>query len=132
MHIPEYALEWMQAYDGRKHVLESGHFLKFEVRCVCKSERVPHGIAYSFTLHARNGQRLLGFDNAHPVAHQGGRFVRPPAASDHWHRNSDDGGRPYAFVSVERLLEDYFAAVEQTLKTLGVPFVIAGKRQDET
>ena len=124
MHIPEYALELLLAYDGRKHVLESGHFLKFEVRAVEKSVRVPHGMAYSFTLHAQNGQRLVGFDNAHPVAHQGSRFVKPHAASDHWHRNSEDEGRPYTFVSVEQLLEDYFAAVEQTLMGLGLPFVI--------
>jgi Family of unknown function (DUF6516) len=131
MDIPEYALELLLAYDGRRHILETGHFLKFEVRSVGKSERVPHGVAYSFTLHAPSGQRLLGFDNAHPVPHQGSRFVKPPAASDHWHRTSEDEGRPYAFVSVEQLLEDYFAAVEQALKSLGVPFVIAEERQDE-
>ena len=124
MDIPEYALELLLAYDGRIHVLESGHFLKFEVRTVEKSARVPHGMAYSFTLHAQNGLRLLGFDNAHPVAHQGSRFVKPQAASDHWHRNSEDEGRPYIFVSVEQLLEDYFAAVEQTLMSLDLAFVI--------
>ncbi len=65
------------------------------------------------------------------MRHQGGRFVKPPVASDHWHRTGEDEGRPYAFVSVEQLLEDYFAAVEQTLKGLDVPFVIMEEQQDE-
>ncbi|MGI4813439.1 MAG: toxin-antitoxin system TumE family protein [Janthinobacterium lividum] len=131
MDLPEYALEWFLAYDGRNHVLTSGHFLRFEVRAVAKSRCVPHGVAYSFTLHAPNGQRLLGFDNAHPVAHKGGRFVKPPAASDHWHRTSEDEGRPYAFSSVEQLFEDYFSAVEKTLRRLDIPFVMIEERQDE-
>jgi hypothetical protein len=131
MDIPEYALELLMAYDCRRHVLETGHFLKFEVRSVEKSDRVPHGIAYSFTLHAPSGQRLLGFDNAHPVPHQGSRFVKSPAASDHWHRTGEDEGWPYVFVSVEQLLEDYFSAVEQILKCLDVPFVIVEEREDE-
>jgi hypothetical protein len=46
-----------------------GYVLKFEIKVIEKSERVPHGISYSFTLHKPNGKRLLGFDNAHLVAH---------------------------------------------------------------
>lgn len=72
MDIPEYALELLLAYDGRLHYLASGHYLKFEVKAVEKSPRVPHGIAYSLTLHAPDGKRLLGFDNAHPVPHRAG------------------------------------------------------------
>jgi len=45
MEIPEYALELLLAYDGRLHYLASGHYLKFEVKVVEKSPRVPHGIA---------------------------------------------------------------------------------------
>src|SRR5436853_249034 len=86
---------------------------------VCK-----HGIAYSLTLHDPDGDRILGFDNAHPVAHSGGRFVKTPEEADHWHRTATDGGRPYRFVSVERLLEDFFTEVERTLEELSVPFVI--------
>lgn len=122
MNVPEYALEHLLAYDGRKHFLASAYFLKFEVRQVEKSERVPHGIAYSLTLHDPNGERILGFDNAHPVPHIGSKFVKPPKEADHWHRTAGDEGRPYLFVSVEKLLEDFFAAVERTLDELGVQF----------
>lgn len=122
MNVPEYALELLLAYDGRKHFLASGYFLKFEVRQVEKSNRVPHGIAYSLTLHDPTGERILGFDNAHPVAHSGSKFVKPAEEADHWHRTANDEGRPYVFVSVEKLLEDFFAEVERTLGELGVPF----------
>jgi len=129
MRVPEYALEHLRAYDGRLHYFASGHTLKFEVRSVEKSEQVPHGIAYSLTLHAPEGKRLLGFDNAHAAPHRGGRHVRPRPQSDHWHRTAGDEGRPYAFVSVERLLEDFFREAERALKAQGVAFEIVEQRE---
>ena len=56
------------------------------------------------TLHAPDGKRLVGFDNAHPVPHRGARHLRRKPQADHWHRTAGDKGRPYEFVSVERLL----------------------------
>jgi len=35
---------------------------------VPSSREKPHGIDYSLTLHGPDGERLVGFDNAHPVA----------------------------------------------------------------
>jgi len=129
MDIPEYALDPLLAYDGRLHYLASGHYLKFELEAVEKSPRVPHGIAYSLTPHAPDGKRLLGFDNAHPVPHRGGRHVRRKPAADHWHRTKADQGRPYEFVSVERLLEDFFAEAERVLKEQGVVFEIVEEKE---
>jgi len=108
METPEHALEWLLDYDGRQHFFASGHFLKFEIRQVEQSDNVPHGIAYPFTFHDPEGTRLLGFDNAHPVPHAEGKFVKTKPEADHWHRTVDDEGRPYALVSVEKLLEDFF------------------------
>ena len=121
MKKPEHTLRWLLDYDGRRHYFASGHFVKFEIRLVEKSDQVPHGIAYSFTFHEPEGTRLLGYDNAHPAPHSGGRYVKPKVEADHWHRTSDDEGRPYAFVSVERLLEDFFAEVEMICAELGIP-----------
>ncbi len=46
---------------------EAGHWVKFmAVRTDVTAER-PHGLSYSLTLHAPDGTRLVGFDNAHPV-----------------------------------------------------------------
>ena len=131
MNIPEYELEHLLGYDGRRHFLATGHFLKFEVRTVEKSERVPHGIAYALTLHDPNGTRLMGFDNAHPVAHQGSAFVPAARQADHWHRTAQDAGRPYLFVSAVQLLDDFFDAVERTLEGLGVAFEIVADREKD-
>ena len=43
-----------------------GHWVKFEVRRSAVTPERPHGLSYSLTLHAPDGGRLVGFDNAHP------------------------------------------------------------------
>jgi Family of unknown function (DUF6516) len=120
MEKPEHTLEWLLDYDGRRHFFASGHFVKFEIRLVEQSGQVPHGIAYSFTFHDPDGTRLLGFDNAHPVPHAGGKFVKAKPNADHWHRTFNDEGRPYAFVSAAQLLEDFFTEVEKLCKAQSI------------
>lgn len=122
MHLPEYSLEFLLGYDGREHVLAKGYFLKFEVRQIEKSKRVPHGLSYSFTFHGPDRKRLLGFDNAHAVRARGNHFLARPIAADHWHRTHDDQGHPYHFESAEKLVVDFFGAVEKRLDELGVPW----------
>jgi hypothetical protein len=58
----EYGLEFLLAFDGRVHHLEEGYWLKFEVRRVEATKERPHGLSYSFTLHAPDGSRLVGFE----------------------------------------------------------------------
>ena len=72
----EHGLEFLLAFDGRIHHLEAGYRLKFEVKRITASKERPHGLWYSFTLHAPDGKRLVGFDNAHGV----------PARSQHRRR----------------------------------------------
>ncbi len=123
---PEYGLEFLLAFDGRIHHLEHGYWLKFDIKRVAATEERPHGLAYSFTLHAPDGTRLVGFDNAHPVPAKGARWKRTPRVSDHWHRTAHDAGRPYAFTDAETLLDDFFNEVEQVLSERGVgPTVIS-------
>lgn len=116
----EHALEFLLAFDGRVHWLERGYWLKFEIGRVEPSAGRPHGLNYSFTLHAPDGKRLVGFDNAHGVAAAGSRFKRRPTATDHWHRTESDEGRPYEFVSADRLLEDFFGEVRRVLDERGL------------
>jgi hypothetical protein len=57
--------------DGRQwfdHV--SGRWVRFVVTRVPVSPEKPHGLDCSLTLHGPDGERLVGFDNAHPVAKQ--------------------------------------------------------------
>jgi len=129
MKKPEHTLEWLLAYDGRTHYFASGHFVKFEIRLVEESGIVPHGIAYSFTFHEPDGSRLLGFNNAHPVPHSGGRYVKPKAEADHWHRTKNDEGRPYTFVSAAQLLDDFFAEVERICEAQGISTEVVDEKE---
>jgi hypothetical protein len=86
----------------------------------------PHGLSYSFTLHAPDGARLVGFDNAHGVPARVSRFKAAPQASDHWHRTENDPGRPYAFKDAETLIEDFFNEVERVLGERGIGTSVVG------
>ena len=116
----EYGLEFLLAFDGRIQHLEGGYWIKFEIKRVKAAKERPHGLSYSFTLHAPNGTRLVGFDNAHGVPETGSRFKRSPQANDHWHRTENDPGRPYRFKDVEALIDDCFDEVERVLGERGI------------
>jgi hypothetical protein len=108
------------AFDGRVHHLEQGYWIKFEIKRVHPTMRRPHGLSYSFTLHDPDGDRLIGFDNAHGVAPLGARFGAAGPEFDHWHRTGDDPGRPYDFTTADQLLTDFEAEVERVLAERGI------------
>ena len=104
----EHALEFLLGFDGRIHHLSLGYWLKFEIKRTEPVPERPHGLRYSFTLHAPSGARLIGFDNAHGVPPHGSRYRKPDVEHDHWHRTSDGEGRPYRFVSASQFITDFF------------------------
>jgi Family of unknown function (DUF6516) len=120
----DYGLKFLLAFDGRIHHLEEGYWIKFEIKRVKAAKQRPHGLSYSFTLHAPDGTRLIGFDNAHRVPATGLRFKRPPQANDHWHRTETDRGRPYQFKDAETLIEDFFNEVERVLNARGIVMTV--------
>jgi hypothetical protein len=120
MAEPDHTLEFLLAFDGRIHHLEEGYWIKFEIKRVRASKNRPHGLSYSFTLHAPDGMRLIGFDNAHGVRAVGSQFKTRSQASDHWHRSEGDMGRPYKFKDAETLLDDFFDEVERVLRERGI------------
>jgi len=126
----EYGLEFLLAFDGRIHHLEEGYWIKFEIKRVGATKKRPHGLSYAFTLHAPDGTRLVGFDNAHGVPARGSRFKVRPEVSDHWHRTETDPGRPYAFKDADTLLQDFFREVRRILADRGIPETIV-EVQDE-
>lgn len=128
MAYREETLLTLLAYDGLVYMLECQYWLKFSVHEVEPSLRVPHGVGYSFTLHSPEGERVLGFDNAHPVPRLGSQFVDASLVADHWHRDGTDPGRPYEFVSAEQLITDFFSAVEKRLNELDLEFVVKDTR----
>jgi hypothetical protein len=116
----DHDLEFLLAFDGRVHHLEKGYWIKFGIKRIEATDERPHGLSYSFTLHAPDGRRLVGFDNAHGVAVAGSKFKRRPATVDHWHRTEDDPGRPYAFKDAATLIDDFFDEVERVLHEHGI------------
>lgn len=101
--------------DGQVFVVdpEGGHWVRFVVTQVPVSSEKPHGLDYSFTLHGPDGERLVGFDNAHPAA--GKRKGEP---QDHRHRFKVV--RPYDYRDAATLLADFWTAVDAVLRERGV------------
>ena len=77
----------------------------------------PHGLSYSLTLHAPDGTRLVGFDNAHPVRERRGPGTRKRRESDHTHRLQST--RAYDYKDAATLLEDFWDEVDRILKERG-------------
>lgn len=94
------------------------HWVKFVAKRVEPSAERPHGLSYSLTLHGGDGERLVGFDNAHAVATGGGRSRRAAATHDHEHRKG--APKPYDYRDAATLLRDFWEAVDTVLKERGV------------
>jgi hypothetical protein len=55
--------------DGQVLVVDAkgGYWVRFSVNRTASTPERPHGLKYSLTLHGPDGNRLIGFDNAHPI-----------------------------------------------------------------
>ena len=91
--------------------------MKFEVRRVEVTSERPHGIRYSLTLHAPDGTRLAGFDNAHPARDSRSPGARKRAESDHRHQQNTV--RPYDYRDAGTLISDFWWEVDGVLKQRG-------------
>ncbi len=98
------SLDALLDLDGQVMVVdpETRHWVRFVVRRVPVSEARPHGIEYSLTLHGPDGERLVGFDNAHAVKGQAGPGGKSGCALDHRHRLKTV--RPYPYHDAATLL----------------------------
>lgn len=112
-------LDTLLDLDGQTlFVDEIGHWVKFVVRRTATTPKRPHGLSYSLTLHAPNGDRLVGFDNAHPVKERRGPSTRRRAEGDHRHRLR--AIRPYEYKDAATLLEDFWKEVDAVLQERGL------------
>jgi hypothetical protein len=110
------SLTYLLDLDGEEIIYDDGYVARFKVKRIEATAEKPHGVSYSLTFHSRDGRRLMGYDNAHGVAHRGGKFVERQTAFDHWHRHETDEGRRYQFVTAEKLIADFFDEIERILK----------------
>jgi hypothetical protein len=111
----DHGLENLLVLDGDTYVVhEAGFWVKFEVNRVKPSAECPHGIRYSLTLHGPGNERVIGFDNAHAVRIRSGPGGKSEGATDHWHRLKTV--RPYKYDNALKLIDDFWAAVDQVLQ----------------
>src|SRR5882724_10941163 len=96
---------------------ENGYWVAIRAVRVEADELRPHGLQYSLTLHNQDGDRILGYDNSHRVDTATGpaRRSKRPTALDHIDRKRRRSV-PYRFTTPFKLLEDFFAAVDDILR----------------
>ena len=115
------------SYDGYTYWFDHGYHASFRFwRVKLPSKSAMHPYRYELVLHEPSGERIMGFDNAHPIRWKSGKFNQRSRNADHWHRDRSDRGRPYDFVSISQLLEDFFQQVERDLTSLNVPSSMTG------
>jgi hypothetical protein len=109
------ALDTLLDLDGLTLIVDpsGGHWVRFLVTRVPVTPEKPHGLDYSLTLHGRDGERLVGFDNAHRVGKQ-----RRGDPQDHRHRLRTI--KAYDYSDAATLLADFWAQVDAVLKERGV------------
>ncbi len=115
MQMRDPALDTLLDLDGLTLVVdaEGGHWVRFVVTQVPPTPEKPHGLDYSLTLHGPDGERLVGFDNAHPAGKQ-----KRGGPQDHRHRIRTV--KPYDYRDAATLLADFWAEVDAMLKERGV------------
>ncbi len=119
---PTEDLETLLELDGVIIEQAGGYWTKFEAqKLAAPTEKRPHGIRYSLTLHDRHGSRVMGFDNAHAVkASKKAKYQAFKSTYDHRHRHTEDEGIPYEFTDAHQLLKDFWLEVDNTLKKFGI------------
>jgi len=95
-------------------VSEDGQYwVKFRVHRVTVTAVKPHGLDYSLTLHGPGNERLVGFDNSHPVAPT--KWGEPQD-----HRHVQKVVKPYEYEDAAALLEAFWTEVDAFLDKAGV------------
>jgi hypothetical protein len=120
-HKHDPGLDDLLALDGVVLVVDpiGKHWVKFVAKRVAPSQERPHGISYALTLHAADGERLAGYDNAHAIGAGSGPSRRTSATNDHRHWRG--ATRPYAFSDAATLMQDFWTDVYALLRERGVP-----------
>jgi hypothetical protein len=108
------SLDTLLELNGQVLVIdEAGYWVKFVVHEVPASANKPHGLDYSLTLHGVEGDRLVGFDNAHPV-------VGRPRGAGYDHKHRLHTVRPHDYTDAAALLAAFWREVESVMRERGV------------
>jgi YD repeat-containing protein len=114
------SLETLLLLDGERFFVDdSGFFVvEFKVKKVRATPEKPHGLDYSLVLIGPGGERLVGYDNAHPVRRSRGPAGKGQGQRDH--RHAGERVRRYEYTDAGQLLADFWGDVDKALKQRGV------------
>jgi hypothetical protein len=104
--------------DGEIMEVGGGYWVEIRARRVPPTAAKPHGIDYALSLFSADGKRLVGYDNAHPVATARAPSRKKRETRDHRHVRTTT--KPYAYADAETLLQDFWTDVERILKEEGI------------
>lgn len=114
---PDGSLDTLLDLHGQTLFIDDEYWVKIvAIRVEASAER-PHGLNYSLTLHDGSGNRVVGFDNAHPVSDRTGPASKASRGFDHRHRFGKV--RRYDYRDAATLLEDFWAEVDAVLREKG-------------
>ena len=116
MTVRDPSLDTLLLLDGETFIADAAGkcWVKFAVQQVAASPERPHGLNYSLTLHDEDGERPLGFDNAHAVRENAGPGARTRIEYDHKHTGRRV--RFYTYADAATLLADFWTEVEAILR----------------
>ena len=99
--------------DGEIFPMINGFWTKIDAKTVVQSDRFPHGVRYSLTLHDSCNLRVLGYDNAHQFKTGRKGFGAKVTKWDHKH----EGNKviSYEFESAGQLLENFWNDVKRII-----------------
>ena len=105
----DYGLDNLLVLDGDRYFIDEQGELEvvFSVTRVPQSGAKPHGIDYSIVLLNSNGDRLVGFDNAHAIGRRSVTYD---------HRHIGLRVMRYEFVDALTLIEDFWKEVDKHLR----------------
>lgn len=104
--------------DGEIFRMSNGYSVCIRAREVTPGLGRPHGVKYSLTLLDQSGNRMLGYDNAHPIIPTKRRFACNRTELDHIHNS--DTVEEYEYENAGQLLEDFWSDVDRVLKKVGI------------
>jgi hypothetical protein len=117
---PDRSMDILLELDGLVLVIdpETRHWVRFVVTRTPASREKPHGLDYTLTLHGPEGERLVGYDNAHAVSSGSGPGKKRGATHDHKHIRRRI--EPYDYQDAATLLADFWTDVWAVLKERGI------------
>lgn len=112
----DHGLDILLHLDGDRYFIdEDGAYeVCFSIKKTSVSTGKPYGINYSLVLIDKHGERIVGFDNAHPVPDGKRRSSKKTVTFDHKHVR--DRTTPYNYQGAVKLVADFWKEVDKILR----------------